>query len=211
MTNEQILNPKVRGRLFSARNVAVIGVLGALATVLMTLEFPLPFLPPFYKLDFSEVPVLLGGFAIGPMAGVLIEAIKVVLHMLFAGTQTAGVGDLANFLIGCAFVVPAAVLYRSKKNRAHAVAGMAVGTAVMTVIGGLLNAAVLLPVYAVAFHLPLDQIIAMGTELNANIVDLPTFVFFATTPLNLLKGVLVSILVFILYKHVSPLLHGKRV
>ena len=210
MTNEQILNPKGRGRLFSARNVAVIGVLGALATVLMTLEFPLPFLPPFYKLDFSEVPVLLGGFAIGPLAGVLIEAIKVVLHMLFAGTQTAGVGDLANFLIGCAFIVPAAVLYRLKKNRAHAVAGMAAGTAVMTVVGGLLNAAVLLPVYAVAFHLPLDQIIAMGTELNANIVDLSTFVFFATTPLNLIKGVLVSVLVFILYKHVSPLLHGKR-
>lgn len=212
MTNEQIITPKTKGRsgLFSARNIAVIGVLGALSTILMIFEFPLPFLPPFYKLDFSEVPVLLGGFALGPISAVIIEAIKVLLHMIFAGTQTAGVGDLANFVIGCAFVVPAALIYRAQKTRKHAIGGMVAGTAVMTLVGGALNAAVLLPVYAAAFHLPLDQIIAMGTQLNANITDLPTFVFFATTPLNLLKGVLVSVIVLLLYKHVSPILHGKR-
>lgn len=213
MTNEQIIHHKTssRSKVFTARNMAVTGVLGALATVLMVFEFPLPFLPPFYKLDFSEVPILLGGFALGPVPAAAMEAIKVVLHMVVAGgSQTMGVGDLANFIFGCAFVVPAAILYRSRKSRKRALIGMGTGTAAMTVVGAVLNAFVLLPVYAVAFHLPLGQIVAMGTALNANIVDLPTFVIFATTPLNLIKGVLVSAITFLLYKHVSPILHGRR-
>ena len=111
------------------RTMAQIAVLGAAAAVLMALEFPVPFLaPPFYKLDFSEIPVLVGAFALGPAAGAAIELLKVLLHMLLQGTQTAGVGDLANFLIGCSYVIPAAMIYRSKKTRRRAVAGLAAGS-----------------------------------------------------------------------------------
>ena len=133
------------------RMMVQIAVLGAAATVLMALEFPVPFLaPPFYKLDFSEIPVLVGAFALGPAAGAAIELLKVLLHMLLQGTQTAGVGDLANFLIGCSYVIPAAMIYRSKKTRRRAVAGLAAGSVCMVFAGCVMNAFVLLPAYAAA-------------------------------------------------------------
>lgn len=117
--------------------MAKVGMLGALATVLMVVEFPLPFLaPPFYKLDFSEVPVLIGGFAMGPAAAALIEFIKVLLHMLIKGSSTAGVGDFANFLIGCSMAIPAAFIYRRHKTKNTAIVGMTVGTVCMMIIGG---------------------------------------------------------------------------
>lgn len=197
-------------KVANVRTIAVIGVLGALAGVVMMLEVPLPFLPPFYKLDFSEVPVLLGGFAFGPAVAAAVEAIKVILHMLLSGgTQTAGVGEAANFLFGCAFVVPASIIYRLHKTRKTALAGMAVGGAAMTVVGALGNAFVLLPVYAVAFHMPMTALIQMGSSVNSSITNLTTFVLLATTPLNLIKAVSVSVLTFLLYKHVSPVLHGR--
>ena len=97
--------------------IAKIAVMGALAGALMFFEFPLPFLPPFYKIDFSEVAVLISGFALGPLAAVLVEFIKIVVHLLIKGTTTLFVGELANFLIGCSFVVPAALIYKYHKNK----------------------------------------------------------------------------------------------
>lgn len=94
-----------------ARTLALVGMLSAVAVVLMTFDIPLPFAPTFYKIDFSEVPVLIGCFTMGPLAGVGIELIKNLLHIVISGTQTAGVGEVANFLIGCAFIVPAGLIY----------------------------------------------------------------------------------------------------
>ena len=100
------------------RTIAQVAMLGAISTVLMLFEFPLPFLaPPFYELDFSEVPVLIGAFAMGPVAGIAIEAVKVLLNFVLNGTITAGVGEMANFIVGCAFLLPASFLYRRKKNK----------------------------------------------------------------------------------------------
>ncbi|ARP49847.1 MULTISPECIES: ECF transporter S component [Caproicibacterium] len=210
-TQTQATTLKKTAKLTSTRSIAVIGILGALSAVVMAFEFPLPFLPAFYKLDFSEVPVLLGGFALGPAAAAVIEAMKVILHMLIGGgSQTAGIGELANFIIGCSLVVPAALIYRYHKARKTAVVGMGVGTVLMAVVGGLMNAFLLLPIYAAAFHMPLNAIIGMGTKINASINNMTTFVLFATTPLNLIKAVLVSIITFALYKYVSPVLHGRR-
>ena len=113
------------------RTIAQVAMLGAVAGVLMNFEFPLPFLAPaFYQLDFSEIPVLVGTFAMGPVAGMLIELVKILVHLVTKGTITAGVGDIANFLMGCAFIVPAGLIYRLHyvKSRKHAVMGMAVGT-----------------------------------------------------------------------------------
>ncbi|MCH3972506.1 MAG: ECF transporter S component [Oscillospiraceae bacterium] len=198
-------------KITSTRNIAVIGILSALSAVIMAFEFPLPFLPVFYKLDFSEVPVLLGGFALGPGAAVCIEGIKEVLHILLSGgSQTAGVGELANFIIGCGMVVPASLIYRYRKTRKTALVGMVVGALLMTVVGGLMNAFVLLPVYAAAFHMPLDAIIAMGTKINSSIHSMTSFVLLATTPLNLIKAVLTGGITFALYKYVSPVLHGRK-
>lgn len=106
---------KERG--FSTRKMAVVGMFSAIAMILHLLDFPLPFAPNFYKLDFSELPVLIGAFAYGPVVGVAIEAIKILLKLFIKGTSTAFVGDLANFVIGCSFILPASAIYYFKKNK----------------------------------------------------------------------------------------------
>lgn len=182
----------------NTRTLVQIGMLSALAIILMQFEIPLPFAPAFYKIDFSEVPVLIGCFSMGPFAGVLIELIKVILNVAIKGTMTMGIGDAANFLIGCAFCVPAALIYQKKRTKSGAVTGMVVGTVIMTILGCVLNAYILLPVYAKAFEMPLDALVSMGTEVNGAITGLMTFVLFAVAPFNLLKGILVSLIVFFL-------------
>ena len=188
----------------NTRTLVQIGMLSALAIILMQFEIPLPFAPAFYKIDFSEVPVLIGCFSMGPFAGVLIELIKVILNVAIKGTM--GIGDAANFLIGCAFCVPAALIYQKKRTKSGAVTGMVVGTVIMTILGCVLNAYILLPVYAKAFEMPLDALVSMGTEVNGAITGLMTFVFFAVAPFNLLKGILVSLIVFFVYKKIRQVL-----
>lgn len=204
VSNKNVRNANTANRS-KIRTMVQIGMLSAIAVILMAFEFPLPFAPAFYKIDLSEVPVLIGCFAMGPMAGVIIELIKVVLHMIFVGTTTAGVGDVANFIIGCAFIVPASLIYKYKRTRKGALVGMSVGTVLMTVIGGLCNAFVLLPLYAAAFG-GMEAIIAAGTAINGGINGIGTFVLLAVTPFNLVKGVVVSLITLLLYKRVRVLL-----
>jgi riboflavin transporter FmnP len=191
----------------SVKTIAQIGMLSAIAVVLMLFEIPLPFAPAFYEIDFSEVPVLVGCFAMGPAAGAVIELIKILLNLAINGTITAGVGEFANFLIGCSFIVPAGLIYKKMHNKKGAIVGMVSGTIIMTVIGCFLNAYLLLPTYAKAFQMPIDALVSMGTAINANITDMLTFVAFAVAPFNLLKGVLVSIIVLLIYKKISPIFH----
>lgn len=190
----------------NTRMIAQIGMLGAIAVVLMLFEIPLPFAPSFYEIDLSEVPVLIGCFSMGPLAGVLIELIKIVLNLCINGTMTAGVGELANFLIGCALVLPAAFIYKRKKTKKAAIIGLVTGTIFMTIFGCFINAYVMLPTYAKAFGMPIEALIELGSAVNASITDLFTFVMFAVVPFNLLKGVLVSVIVLLIYKKISPIL-----
>ena len=185
--------------------MAQIGMLAAISVVLMLFEIPLPFAPSFYEIDFSEVPVLIGCFTMGPIAGVVIEFLKIILNLAINGTVTAGVGEIANFLIGCALVVPAAVIYKVKRTRKGAIIGMTAGTVFMTAAGCFLNAFILLPAYAKAFGMPIDALVGMGTAVNGRITGLTTFVVFAVAPFNLLKGALASVIVFLIYKKVSPI------
>ncbi|WP_461810549.1 ECF transporter S component [Faecalimonas sp.] len=194
----------------NARTLVSVGMLSAVAIILMQFEIPLPFAPAFYQIDFSEIPVLVGSFALGPLASVAIEFIKILLNMLISGTTTAGVGDVANFLIGCSFSVPAGIIYHQIKTKKGACIGMIVGTGCMTILGSLLNAYVLLPVYAKAFELPLDSLIQMGTEVNSSITGLTSFIIFAVAPFNLLKGILVSMIVLLIYKKISSVFKNKR-
>ena len=194
-----------RHRLNTAHTITSIAMFSALAGVLMVIELPLFFAPPFYKLDFSELPVLICAFSLGPVAGVVCEFLKVLIHLLLKGTSTAFVGDLANFLVGSSFVLPASILYQKLLSKKGAVASLALGTLVMTVFGSLFNAWFLIPRFAVMYGMPLDAIIAMGTQVNGAVTDLSTLVLFAVVPFNLLKGVLVSVLTFFLYKRVERL------
>lgn len=193
------------------KRLVEIAMLGAVSSVLMYFEFPLPLIaPPFYEMDLSEVPVMIGAFALGPSAGALIELIKILVKLLIKGTNTAFVGDIANYIIGCAFVIPASLIYKRHKTKKTALIGMMFGTIFMTMIGCFINAYVLLPTYATAFHMPMDAIIEMGASVNANIHDIFTFVLIAVAPFNLIKGLIISLLTLLLYKHVSPILKGNR-
>ena len=193
------------------RKLVEIGRLGAIATVLMLFEFPIPFIaPPFYELDFSEVPVLVGAFALGPMAGATIELVKILINLLINGTATAFVGEIGNYLLGCSFIIPAALIYKKHKTKKNALIAMVIGTIVMTVFGCFLNAYILLPTYATAFGMPIDAIVGMGSAINANINDVMTFVIIAVAPFNIIKGIIVSVITLLIYKHISPILKGNR-
>ena len=192
-----------------ARRTAYVGIFAAIAAVLMYFEFPLPFAPGFYELDFSEIPVLICSFSMGPVAGVVCEFLKVVLKLFLKGTSTAFVGDLANFVVGCSFILPASVAYFANKTKTGAILGMGIGTAAMTVFGSLFNAVYLVPTFSVLFGQPLDVIIGMGTAVNPAIVSVNTLVLFAVVPFNLLKGALVSVVTFFLYKHIERLLRMR--
>lgn len=204
-TRATVTNQNPAGSRIAVRALVQIGMLSAIAVVLMLFEVPLPFAPSFYEIDFSEVPVLVGCFVMGPVAGAAIEFVKILLNFLINGTVTAGVGELGNFLIGCAFCVPAGIIYRKNRSRKGAIIGMVTGTLFMTVIGCFINGFVLLPAYAKAFHMPIDAIVGMGTAVNGHINSLTTLVLFAVVPFNLLKGVLVSLIVFLIYKKISPI------
>lgn len=194
------------GKILTTRKVAMVGMFSAISGILMILELPMPFAPSFYKIDASELPVLICGFAFGPVAGVLTEFVKIIIKLFLKPTSTAFVGELANFCVGCSMILPATIIYHARKKKTTAVIGCTVGTIVMTIFGTLFNAVYLLPTFAVMFGMPLDALIGMGTALNANVTDVFTFVAFCVAPLNLIKGAAVSVLTFVLYKPLSPIL-----
>ncbi len=201
---------KERRNLGGARYVATMGMCAALGAVLMVLEIPVFFAPPFYKLDFSEIPMLFCSFYLGPVAGVLAELLKNLIKLLLKGTSTAFVGEFANFAVSCALVLPASILYHIRKTKKSALVGLATGTVMMTVFGSAFNAIYLLPKFAALYGMPLDAIVAMGSEINGAIHSVSTLVLYAVAPLNLLKGVVVSAMTFLLYKRIERVLFRKK-
>lgn len=200
--------PEVR-KVSTARRVSIIGICSAIATVLHMLDFPLLFMAPgFYKLDFSELPVLLCGFYLGPSATVICEGVKILLKLMLKSTSTAFVGDLANFVVGCSFVLPATIWYHAHKSKHSAIIGLILGTLSMTVFGSAFNAIYLLPKFAELYGMPLDTIIAMGADIHSGIHNVSTFVMLCVAPLNLVKGAMVSVLTLLLYKRVARPLFG---
>ena len=190
------------------RRITIIAVCSAIAAILHIFDFPLPFLAPgFYKLDFSEIPVLLCGFYLGPSAGILCEVLKILLKLLLKGTTTAFVGDFANFAVGCSMILPALILYHAKKTKRTAIDGLILGTTIMTVFGSDFNALYLLPTFAKMF-MPMESIIAAGHAVFPIVDSVWTLVLFCVAPLNLIKGISVSILTILLYKRVAKPLFG---
>ena len=198
----------VQEPIFSTRKVAMTGMFSAVAMLLHLFDFSLPFAPPFYKLDFSELPILVGTFAFGPAAGVMMEFIKILLKLCVKGTSTAFVGDLANFVIGCSFILPASAIYAFRKNKKTAIFACVTGTLIMTVFGTAFNAVYLLPAFSRLYSLPLDNLLAMGSEVNPWVQEgsIVSFVVACVAPLNLIKGVSVSVVTMLIYKPLSPVI-----
>jgi len=197
----------VKEKIITTRKIAMIGMFSAIAGILMLFEFPLPMIaPPFYELDLSELPVLICGFAFGPVAGVVTEFLKVLIKLFIKSTSTAFVGDFANFVVGCTMILPATALYHFKKSKKAAVIACVVGTICMAVFGTAFNALYLIPAFSKLYQLPIDAIIAMGAAINASITDIVTFVIICVGPLNIIKGTMISLITILIYKPLSPII-----
>lgn len=192
-------------RVLTIREMTTIAVLAAVAAILFMIEIPVVL---FYRLDLSTLPVLLGAFAMGPWQGTLILLIKSSLGLLHSNSQ--GVGELADFLMGLAMVLPASLVYRKIKTRKGAILGMLLGVVAAVVAAVLSNLYIMLPFYSTAYGMPIEAIIAMGKELVPAIDSAFKFVLYITAPFNLLKWVIISVLTALIYKPLSPLLHSAR-
>jgi len=190
-------------KFFTTRKMTVMAVLCAMATVLMIFDFPIWFIPSFYKLDFSEIPVLVGSFAFGPATGVVMEFLKVFLKLLIKGTSTAFIGELANFVVGCSFIIPAATIYAFKKTKKNAIIACISGTVILVAFTAVFNAIYLIPAFTK--FMSLENILRQGADKNSlvNKDSMTSFVLFAVAPLNLIKGVAVSVVTMFIYKPLS--------
>lgn len=180
-------------------------VLAGAAVILMLMDFPIVFMPGFLKMDLSEIPAIIGAFSMGPLAGLWVMLLKNLLHL--TNSQTAGIGELANFLVGSAFVLTAGFIYRRYKSRQGAITALLAGTIAMTVAAAALNYWVLIPLYQAVLNFPGETVVKMGHAVNPFIINLKTFILFAIIPFNLLKGLLVSLITILIYKKLSHLLH----
>ncbi len=193
----------------SAHRITVTAMLSAIAFVLMFFEFPVPLMPSFIKMDISDLPALLGTFALGPATGIVIEGMKNLLHILFKGTSSAGVGELCNFLLGCCFVLPCGLLYRGKKTRKRAVVGALVGCAVMALCSLPINFFLVYPAYVKFYGLPLEAIIGMYQAIFPGVDGLLACLAMFNLPFTFVKGLLDALLCFLIYKPLSPVLHHR--
>ncbi len=192
------------------RGLVVSGMLSAVAFVLMFFDFSLPMLiPSFIKMDFSDLPALLGSFALGPVYGVIISLLKNILHMLIKGTSTAGVGELSNFLLGAAFTFTAGMIYKKNRTRKGALLGALIGAAVMALVGVPSNYFVTYPAYSLFYGLSMETILQMYQVILPSVDNLLECLVIFNLPFTFVKGMLNVLLCFLIYKPLSPLLRGK--
>ena len=198
----------MKTRTNTIRNLVVTAMLGAVATVLMALDFSIPFLiPAFVKMDVSELPALLASFSLGPVYGVAVCLIKNVINVFF--TTTGGIGEVCNFLLGASFVGVAGLVYRYKKTRLGAVIGALVGAVVMAVVSVPVNYFISYPVYAAMFG-GMDKVLAAYEALRPGSDGLRECLLVFNAPFTLVKGLIDAVLTFLIYKPLSPVLHGRR-
>ena len=187
---------------FSVGVMTRVAILAAAASILFLIQIPIV---AFYKLDLSNIPVLLGAFSMGPIPGMMILALKSLIGLL--SSSSAGIGELADFIMGTALVLPAALIYQQNKTRKSAIIGMAIGTLCMVVAGVLANKYIMLPVYMGAFHMDMDGILRFAHV--AGVDSEWKLLLMITGPFNLLKGVVLSVVAGLIYKPLSPILHAK--
>lgn len=201
----------VTEKILSTRKLAVTGVMAAIAGVLMLFEFPIPFIAPdFYKLDISDLPAMITGFAFGPVAGVMVEAVKILVKVALKGTSSAFVGELANFAVGSSLVLVSTIIYEIKKTKGMAIVACIFGTLVMTAFGTVFNAVYLLPKFAEMYGMPLQSLVDTGKSINSGINSVTAFVMICVAPLNLVKGVMISFVTILIYQPLRPILKKSR-
>lgn len=189
----------------SVQKLTVLAMFAAISTLLMYVEVPLPFLPPFLKLDISGVPILIAAFMFGPASAVTVTAAKDLVHLL--STQTGGVGELADFLILSSFVIVAGLIYRHKKSKRNVYLAVGLGSLVMAITGVLANKFLLIPFFSKV--MPFEAIIGACNAINPAIDSLNTYLLFGAFPFNLIKAFIVSMLTFVIYKRLSTFIKSR--
>ncbi len=183
-------------------------MLAAVATILMYMEFPIPIMPGFIKMDISELPALIASFAYGPLSGIAVCLIKNLIKL--PSTSTAAVGELFNFVMGALFVGVAGIVYKKNKTRKGAIIGAVAGALIMALVSLPYNYFVVYPAYVVMYHLPLEAIIGMYQAINPNVNGLLACLVTFNVPFTFAKGMVDALLCFLIYKPLSPILHGRK-
>ena len=195
----------------TTHNLTVAAMLSAVAFILMFIEFPIPMLiPAFIKMDFSDLPALLGAFALGPVYGVIISFMKNLLHIVIKGTSTACVGELSNFILGAIFSAVAGYLYKHHKSRKNAIIGAVAGAVAMALFSVTSNYFITYPAYVKFYHMPLEAILGMYQAILPSADSLIKCLILFNLPFTLVKGLLDAVLCMLIYKPLSPILHGRR-
>ena len=211
MDSTQMTNKRAGARMNSkldVRKMTVTAMLSAIAFVLMFLDTAVPIMPSFIKLDLSELPALIATFALGPVCGVIVCLIKNLLHLLI--TTTGGVGELSNFILGAAFVLPAGLIYQHRKTKKNAIIGAIVGALAMAIISFPSNLFIVYPVYY--NFMPKDVIIAAYQALVpfANIDSIAKCLLLFNVPFTFVKGLISAIITILIYQPLRPLLKGNN-
>lgn len=188
------------------KKLVMAALLGALAAILMVLDFNVPLAPGFIKFDFSDFPVLIGGFVFGPLTGVLIAFLKIVLNLLFKPTTTMFVGEASNFLLSVCYMGVACLFYRKHRTKKGAVIGMALATVTTSLFAITSNILVMFPMYAKLFGMSMEQIVGMVSAVNPFVKDVTTMVIASLVPFNLFKYGVISLITFISYKKIEVIL-----
>ena len=195
----------------TTHNLTVAAMLSAVAFILMFIEFPVPMLiPAFIKMDFSDLPALLGAFALGPVYGVIISFMKNLLHIVIKGTSTACVGELSNFILGAIFSAVAGYIYKHHKSRKTAIIGAVAGAVAMGVLSVPSNYFVVYPAYVQFYHMPLEAILGMYQAILPSANSLIKCLVIFNMPFTLVKGLLDALICMLIYKPLSPILHGRK-
>ena len=187
-----------------------ISILSAIGYILMFIAVPLPMLfPEFLKIDISDLTALLGGIALGPMAGVTISFFKNLLQFITGMSSTGGVGEFANFLIGGSFVFTVSYIYSKKRDVLGVIIGLIIGMIIMTIVGCIANYFIILPFYS-TIGFSIDAVVAMGSAINPAIHDKLTFIIWVIAPFNILKSGIMSLLTLPMYKRTEKILNRVR-
>lgn len=189
----------------STRTITITALLASISYILAFIEFPVPLSPSFARMDLSDIPALIGAFALGPVIGVIIELIKNILQLL--STSTAGVGELANFLIGASYVWIAGFIYKYKRTKKGAISAYIISSIVMGVVAMIVNYFILLPLFET--FMPLDQLIASFSEFLPFIQTKLDVVLYNVLPFNIIKGLVVGLVTMVVYKKLTPVLKGE--
>ena len=198
----------MQNKTTNIRKLTGTAMLGAVAAVLMYMEFPIPIMPSFVKLDVSELPALLAAYAYGPVSGIAVCLIKNLIKL--PSTSTAAVGELFNFVMGSVFSFSAGYIYSRNKSRKGALIGAVVGAALMAVLSVPFNYLLVYPAYVVCYGMPMEAIIGMYQAILPSANSLLKCLVIFNLPFTFCKGLIDAILCFLIYKPLSPLMHGRQ-